>query len=405
MRKIRLTARARLTLLFAGLFAVGGTILIVITYALVAQNVRVADINNPAADVNFQKACANLGSSSAPIDENLKFKCATSVKLGAAAAADAQRHAMLDDLLFYAALTLVVTTLVAALVGWLIAGRILKPIHRLTETARNASENNLSQRLGLSGPHDEIRQLGDTFDAMLDRLELAFLAQRRFIANASHELRTPLTIMRTTLDVVLAKRSPTNAELVEMGQDVRAEVANADALITALLTLAQNESAIRSPEPVELGALVEDVVARSDFGGLTHEVRIEQTTMDGDRLLLERLVSNLVSNAIRYNIPHGNVSVEVLSSDDVATIRIVNTGTPVSPDRLADIFQPFTRLDERVGTEGFGLGLTLVEAIATVHGGTVEAVAPEHGGLEIVVRMPVAPAHRSTPPAIELAPA
>ena len=275
MKRLRLTARARLTILFAGLYAVGGTILLLITYALVAQNVKVADINSPASDANFLKACANVGSSTAPVDENLKFKCATSVKLGAAAAANLQRRAMLDDLLFYAALTLVVTTLLAAFAGWLIAGRILRPIHRLTEAARNASENNLNQRLDLAGPHDEIRELGDTFDAMLDRLESAFLAQRRFIANASHELRTPLTVMRTTLDVVLAKRAPSNGELVAMGEDVRAEVANADELITTLLALAQNEGALRASERVDLAEVVLSVVERCDFGDLTHGVRIE----------------------------------------------------------------------------------------------------------------------------------
>ncbi len=391
MRKVRLTARARLTLLFAGLFAVGGTILLVITYALVAQNVRVADINSPASDLNFQKACA------APIDENLKFKCATSVKLGAVAAANAQRRAMLDDLLLYAALTLVVTTLLAALVGWLIAGRILKPIHRLTEAARNAGENNLGQRLDLSGPHDEIRELGDTFDAMLDRLESSFLAQRRFIANASHELRTPLTVMRTTLDVVLAKRSPTSADLVEMGEDVRAEVANADALITTLLALAQNEGSLQAAEPVDLGAVVDGVVERSDFGDLTHELRIDEAIVDGDRLLLERLVSNLVSNAIRYNVPKGDVGIEVAASGGFAILSVVNTGAAVSPDRVDEIFQPFTRLDERVGTEGFGLGLALVETIATAHGGTVGATALEAGGLEVVVRLPASSALLSHP--------
>nr|WP_240148519.1 ATP-binding protein [Diaminobutyricibacter tongyongensis] len=310
---------------------------------------------------------------------------------------------MLDDLLFYAAITLVATTVVAAFVGWLIAGRILRPVHRLTEAARNASENNLSQRLDLSGPHDELRELGDTFDAMLDRLEFAFVAQRRFIANASHELRTPLTIMRTTLDVVLAKRSPSNAELVEMGEDVRAEVANADALITTLLALAQNEGTIRSPEPVELGAVVDGVVERSDFGTLSHEERVEATTIDGDRLLLERLVSNLVSNAIRYNVPHGDVRIELSTSDGFATLRVINTGAPVSTDRVGDIFQPFTRLDERVGTEGFGLGLALVETIATAHRGTVGATALERGGLEVVVRLPAASATAASDPPADAA--
>ena len=400
MRRLRLTARARLTILFAALFAVGGTILLLITYALVAQNVKVADINSPASDANFLKACANVGSSTAPVDENLKFKCATSVKLGAAAAANMQRRAMLDDLLLYAAITLVVTTLLAAFVGWLIAGRILKPVHRLTEAARNASENNLSQRLDLSGPHDELRELADTFDAMLDRLEFAFVAQRRFIANASHELRTPLTVMRTTLDVVLAKRSPTNAELVEMGEDVRAEVANADALITALLTLAQNDGTLPSAEPVDLGAVVEGVVERSDFGELTHEVQVQKAMVDGDRRLLERLVSNLVSNAIRYNVPDGDVRIELTASEGAVTLRVVNTGTTVAPDRVEEIFQPFTRLDERVGTEGFGLGLALVETIATAHRGSVGATALDEGGLEVVVRLPAASAPAPVPAAV-----
>ncbi len=390
MTRYSLTARTRLTILFAALFAVGGIVLLAITYVLVAQNVSVADIQNPASDPNFKQACADLGTGSKPEDPNLKAKCSASVKLGLEAAANAQRRSMLDDLLFYAAITLAVTTLLAAYVGWLLAGRILKPIHRLTEAAKNAGENNLSQRLDLSGPRDEIRELGETFDAMLDRLEFAFNAQRRFIANASHELRTPLTVMRTAVDVVLAKRSPTREELVDMGIEVRDEVTNADALITSLLALAQNQHGPSVTDRVDLANIVRHVVEHTDFGDITVEVSTEEAPIECDRLLIDRLVSNLISNAVRYNVPNGRVSVSVTSAEDFAVLSVANTGPVVSPERVDEIFQPFTRLDERVGTEGFGLGLALVESIASAHSGTVSALAPETGGLDVVVRIPTA---------------
>ncbi len=374
MKSFALTARARLTLVFTGLFAGGGIALVAITYLLVAKNVSVTLMNNPATDNAFLKVCANLGNNGNPLDPTLKEKCAATVKLGAQVAAALQRQSMLDDLLFYSIVTLVATTALATALGWLIAGRILRPIHRLTDAARNASENNLSQRLSFTGPRD--------------RLESAFNAQRRFIANASHELRTPLTLMRTRLDVVLAKPTATRGDLIAMGNEVRSEIDNADVLITSLLTLARNERAQLETQALDIAAIARCVIERAEFGTLTYDFVRLPAPIQGDPHLIELLVSNLIVSAIRYNIPGGTVTISTTVVEGNATLQIANTGAVVTPDRIEEIFQPFTRLDDRLGTEGYGLGLALVDSIATAHLGTVTASAPDSGGLIVVVRFP-----------------
>ena len=395
MTSRRLSARSRLTALYTALFAASGSVLVTVTYLLLAANLPDATQGPVAAsDAEFAAACAQAKQSNAAGMVELRAKCASVFQQGVKAGASAQRESIADQLLRYSVLTLVGVTLVSGLLGWLLAGRILRPVHQLTEAARAATEHTLTRRLALTGPHDELRELADTFDEMLARLDAAFASQRRFIANASHELRTPLTVMRTTIDVVLAKPSPTPAELAGMGADVRHAVGHAEALIDALLTLARNERGLTVHERVDLAGLAEDVLQATASDGMTRDATLHEAVVTGDPVLLERLVVNLVDNAGRYNVPSGLISVRTWSDDATVGIEVRNSGPVVPVESVPSLFEPFTRLDERTERDGagLGLGLALVSSIAAVHGATVSASAPATGGLDISVRWAASPA-------------
>jgi signal transduction histidine kinase len=244
MTRSRLTIRVRLTLLYTGLFAVCGAIVVAITYALVWASLPEINDTTPVhteTPADFLNHCLQLLPRT-DVEPALRHKCEAVFREGVMAGANGQRDVTLAHLLQYSVITLVAVTILAALAGWIVAGRVLRPVHQITAAARTASERNLSARVALTGPRDELRELADTFDDMLGRLQAAFEGQRRFIANASHELRTPLTVMRATVDVVLAKPAPAPRELFGMGQDIRTAVDQAEALVNALLTLAQTDT-------------------------------------------------------------------------------------------------------------------------------------------------------------------
>jgi signal transduction histidine kinase len=383
-----LSARSRLTLLYTSLFALGGAALVLITYLLVAHTLLDATIPTDEQMREATRQCTISARAAGDSAADAKQTCAKLYANGVQAGASAQRSTTLVHLLTYSLLSLAAVTLLAAVAGWIVAGRILRPVHRLTAAARAASEQNLSQRIALQGPRDELRELADTFDTMLERLDRAFTSQRQFIANASHELRTPLTVMRTAIDVVLAKPQPTQDELVSMTVDVRQAVDHAERLIDALLVLARNEQARALTEPLDLSAVAEDALDGRTTDGITTITTLDQATVTGDHVLLERLVANLLDNAERYNIPGGTIEISTTTYDATSVLRVVNTGAVVSPDMVERLFLPFTRLDDRTRHDGFGLGFTLVKSIAAVHGGTVDATAVPTGGLDIKVRFP-----------------
>jgi signal transduction histidine kinase len=223
---------------------------------------------------------------------------------------------------------------------------------------------------------------------MLEQLDRAFTSQRQFIANASHELRTPLTVMRTAMDVVLAKPDPTRDELVSMAAEVRQAVDHSERLIEVLLVLARNDQARALTDPLDLAAIAEDALEGRAASGVTTTAALDEAPVTGDGVLLERLVANLLDNAQRYNTPGGTVAVSTTATDGTSVLRVVNTGSVVPVDMVDRLFLPFTRLDDRTRHDGFGLGLTLVLSIATVHNGTVCATAQPGGGLDITVRLP-----------------
>ena len=381
-----LSARSRLTLLYASLLALGGAGLVLITYLLVAHTFH--DTTTTSIPPGVQQEIAQCVNRAQNAGAEAMRKCAGLYASGVQAGASAQRSTTLTHLLTYSLLSLAGVTLLAVVVGWIVAGRILRPVHRLTAAARAASEQDLSQRIALQGPRDELRELADTFDTMLERLDRAFTSQRQFIANASHELRTPLTVMRTAMDVVLAKPEPARDELVSMAAEVRQAVNHCERLIEALLVLARNDQARALTDPLDLAAVAEDALEGRTASGITTTATLDEAPVTGDGVLLERLVANLLDNAERYNIAGGTVAISTATHDATSVLRVVNTGAVVPADMVEHLFLPFTRLDDRTRHDGFGLGLTLVSSIAAVHGGTVHATAVPTGGLKITVRLP-----------------
>jgi signal transduction histidine kinase len=381
-----LSARSRLTLLYASLFALGGAALVLITYLLVAHTLHNKTKTRISPEV--QQALEQCLRAAQTGRSGVMQKCAAVYASGVQAGASAQRSTTLTHLLTYSLLSLAGATLLAAAAGWIVAGRILRPVHRLTAAARAASEQNLSQRIALQGPRDVLRELADTFDTMLERLDRAFTSQRQFIANASHELRTPLTVMRTAMDVVLAKPEPTHDELVSMAAEIRQAVDHSERLIEVLLVLARNDQARALTDPLDLAAVAEDALEGRTASGITTTATLGEALVTGDHVLLERLIANLLDNAERYNVAGGTVAVSTTARDATSVLRVVNTGPVVPADMVERLFLPFTRLDDRTRHDGFGLGLALVSSIAAVHGGTVHATAVPAGGLDIAVRLP-----------------
>jgi signal transduction histidine kinase len=387
-----LSARWRLTLLYTSLFAACGLVLVGVTYALLSKNLQntpsqQADTSSPKVQSAIAQCVAASTIKGQPTSD-AKDRCTSLYSKGVSFGASSQRDTALHHLLLYSLLTLGGVTVLAGVAGWILAGRILRPVHQLTAAAREASSQNLSQRLALHGPRDELRELADTFDEMLARLDSAFTSQRQFISNASHELRTPLTVMRTSIDVVLAKPEPRPDELRSMAIEVRAAVESAERLIDALLTLARNEQSPAVPEPLDLATIAEDALEEYSPDGLTTLATLDAAPVAGDAVLLERLVGNLLDNAAQYNVPGGTVAISTSSDNGSSVLRVVNTGSVVPAGDVNRLFLPFTRLTDRTRHDGFGLGLTLVQSITTVHGGSVHADAVPTGGLDIEVRLP-----------------
>ena len=384
-RRPRLTVRARLTLLYTGLFAVCGAIVVAVSYILVAR--LEPQTQSQQAPARFLARCRSEQLSPHPNDR-LLAKCSAYFQLQGARH---QRDVTLSHLLQYSLITLAVVIALAAILGWIVAGRALRPVHRITEAARAASDRNLSARVALRGPRDELHELAETFDEMLDRLQVAFEGQKRFIANASHELRTPLAVMRATVDVVLDNPDSTPADLRGMATDVRAAVDHAEHLIAALLILARNERGLTVHDEVDFATVAEDILETVGLGDRRVHATLEPAVISGDQVLVERLVANLVDNAVRYNGAAGDIWISTSTVAGRSHLTVANTGPLITPADADRIFQPFQRLnDDRASHEGFGLGLTIVASIAAVHGGIATARPRDDGGLSITVTIPSA---------------
>jgi signal transduction histidine kinase len=304
-----------------------------------------------------------------------------------------QREQTLNTLLLFSLIGLGAMTLVSGGLGWIVAGRVLRPVRTITETARRASEQHLGERLALAGPRDELKELADTFDDMLERLDAAFASQKRFVANASHELRTPLTIMRTAIDVSLAKPSPTADQLKAMAEKVRRSIDRAEQMVDGLLTLAVSDSGQSGHDRVDLATAAEDALDTVSTAivelDLRVETALEPAETNGDQFLLDRMIANLVQNAVSHNDRGGWVSVRTGVKNGSAFFEIANSGPFVRQDSIESLLEPFGRAESRVDPrKGVGLGLSIVKSIASAHHASVDVRSQTMGGLDITVLLP-----------------
>ncbi len=385
--------RTRLTLIYAAPFLVAG--LAVFGLALfVLQRLILPEV--PAAPLPAG------GKLTGPVAQICQAYTMTSTRLceqayaayyaGTVDGMRAQQNT-LAKILGYCTLGLGVLMFASGGLGWYISGRVLRPVREMTATARRASEQHLGERLALSGPRDELRELADTFDDMLERLDAAFATQRRFVANASHELRTPLTVMRTAIDVTLAKPSPTARQLTDTAVRVRRSIDKAESMIEALLTIAVSDQGKLSSEFTDLATLAEDAIDAAALEierlNLRVEAKLDPAETTGDPQLLERMIANLVGNAVRHNEPGGWVRLRTGSSDADVHFEIANTGPLIPDDAVSSLFEPFRRMEARTGVrDGVGLGLSIARSVATAHRATVTVRSQAEGGLHISVVIP-----------------
>ncbi|NUS57923.1 MAG: HAMP domain-containing histidine kinase, partial [Streptomycetaceae bacterium] len=410
-----------LTALYGGLFLVCGASLLAVTYALVvsalarppAVGKREVSVGAPTVDAPTGRAPTGrppapgaeapaLDDASPPNAEFGDLAAADSLRREVQRTVDHQQSAMLHTLVVQSGFALGLMALTSVLLGWVVAGRILRPLRTITSTARDISATRLQRRLALDGPRDELRELGDTFDALLARLEDSFQAQRQFVAHASHELRTPLARQRALGQVALADPEPSIASLRTAHERIIAAGEQQERLIEALLTLARGHAGIDVRRPVDLTRIVTESVAGSgtDAGKRHVTLRpvLDAAVTSGHRALVERLVGNVLDNAIRYNTPGGHVDVGTATRGGRAVFTVANTGPAVPADAIERIIQPFQRLDatrpaRNVRTPdvaGLGLGLSIVAAIASAHDATFTAAARPGGGLVVTVAFPAA---------------
>jgi signal transduction histidine kinase len=303
----------------------------------------------------------------------------------------AQRTADSHQLLVNSGIALAIVAILALLAGWLLAGRMLRPIRTITRTARRISSTSLHERLALGGPADELKELGDTLDDLFERLDVAFEAQRQFVASASHELRTPMTVERTLLQVALDNPDMTIETWRSTAHEVLASTEEQARLIEGLLALARGEIGLNERRPVDLATTVsttlEELRPEIDRLGVRVVAVTKPAHLDGDPLLVERLVANLLRNAVRHNVVDGSVEVVTDVLDGSAVLRITNTGPLIAPAEVDRLFQPFQRLDPRRANyqDGHGLGLPIVRAIVTAHEAEIVALALPGGGLSVSV--------------------
>nr|WP_203925683.1 HAMP domain-containing sensor histidine kinase [Virgisporangium ochraceum] len=375
--------RTRLTLLWGGLFLVAGTILLGLTYLLVRNSLKgpgsVAfkdTLSGPTQTAPPPGAVGSAGVTGvAPSNQLLPDEFRKVVVQG--------QFDALNSMLLWGAVALAIVALIGMVFGWLMAERALRPLARITETARRVAGRSLHERIALDGPRDEIKELADTFDSMLERLDRAFDSQRLFVGNASHELRTPLAINRTLIEVALG-RADTPAEVRVLGDALLTVNARQERLLDGLLTLAQSEQELTVYEPVDLADVADHVLDQTPLNNLTLHRNLAPAPTMGDPVLLERVVQNLVQNAVAYNVPDGWVEV----ATDAGGITVTNTGPVVPAYDVPALFEPFRRLRDRVGSaKGTGLGLSIVRSVARAHGGSVTAVPRDGGGLVVRVTL------------------
>jgi signal transduction histidine kinase len=418
LRPPRRTARLRLTVIYSMAFLACGATVVVLIYLLVGRTTPAAGGGNPSAaapavpTVEIRVPATSVQPAGRYDTINVPATMLTqmnaALELSAPLVTAAEQEKLLDEakaqvnydkqqLLIASAVALAVIAVAAAGIGWLIAGRVLRPLAAMTTAARRISASSLHERLALHGPDDELKELADTLDGLFARLEASFDAQRRFAANASHELRTPLTRERTLLQVTLADPDATTATWQAVSRELLASNAEQEHLIEALLTLADSEGGTGEREAVDLAAAADTALAAASPAigrlGLNVQASLEPAVLDGDPLLVQQLAVNLIGNAARHNLPGGDIQVVTRTSLGRAVLSVTNSGPVIPAAEVDRLFQPFQRLGPRAARRdgGHGLGLSIVRAIATAHGAAIQALALPGGGLTVDVTFPLRP--------------
>ncbi|MFG2946056.1 sensor histidine kinase [Streptomyces adustus] len=383
---LRPTIRIRLTLLYGGMFLIAGIMLLSIIYLLAAQALSVG------SELPFKIISGQVGSNSCKFPSG---PSADELNRAMAECVNQQRQHALDDLLSRSLLALLGLAVIAFAFGYAMAGRVLSPLGRITRTARAVAGSDLSRRIELDGPDDELKELAVTFDDMLERLQRAFTAQQRFVGNASHELRTPLAINRTLLEVHLSDPAAP-VELQQLGKTLLATNERSEQLVEGLLLLARSDNQIVERKPVDLAEVAEQAVdqvhAEAEAKGVVIRGERKSAVVQGNGVLLERIALNLVQNAVRYNVPSGGwVEVTTEVAHGQAVLVVSNTGPVVPAYEIDNLFEPFRRLrTERTGSDkGVGLGLSIARSVARAHGGHIAAQPREGGGLVMRVTLPI----------------
>jgi signal transduction histidine kinase len=396
LRLPRRTVRVRLTILYAVLFLFSGALLLAIASGVAVGRSSVAR-RSPASAGHPGRVPTRIQS----LQSQVALLHLQVANLQSALANPPGPGQLGHVLLVSSLIALAIMTAVSAVLGWLVAGRALRPVSQMTTAAQRISEDSLHERLAVRGPRDELKELGDTIDGLLARLEYAFAAQRRFVANASHELRTPLTTMRASLDVALAKPEPAPPQTVALAGRLRAELDKIDALLDAFLVLARAQHRhlpghTTLPLDYVVGAALADQAAAIHARNLT----VQDTSgpagawVTGSQALLSRLVENVIGNAVCHNADGGWIRVTTLTDGGRASLVVENGGEILDQRQVDELAQPFRRLGaDRTGSDnGSGLGLSIVAAIAEAHGGTLDLQARDGGGLRVCVELPSAAA-------------
>lgn len=399
--------RGRLTLIYGGLFLAAGVTLLITTYLLFHQQLtgqllrqKVAWINPGGTEPLPDKAGLPTKSQVYVYTPDGRILSGADARTFMAEQAARLQDAASQSLLLFGGIALLIVGGLAVGLGWLVAGRVLAPLHRVRGAAERiaaapTANHGLRERIALSGPDDEVKDLADAFDTMVERLDASFAGQQRFVANASHELRTPLALSRAMIELAL-HRKQTSPDLRRLAEDLLQVNARHETLINGLLVLAGIDNEPLEVRPVDLAEIVDhavgDAATEAASAGVTVRTTAGPAPTVGDSLLLQRLAHNLVQNAIRHNVPeHGWVDVRTGIVDGRATLRVINSGPVVRAHQVPQLFEPFRRLDadRLAGRNGSGLGLSIVRSVVTAHRGRLDAEPAPGGGLDIQISLPV----------------
>lgn len=400
LRAPRPTARLRLTVLYGTLFLLSGAGLLAVAYGLAAQATAISvpftvpGPNGASSGEIVQRASQSATIMPTPSSIGSSPQLTPAQMTRWQAQVTHLHDAAMHRLLIGSGGALSVMAVISVALGWLVAGRVLRPVRTINAAARQISASNLHERLTLDGPNDEFRELAATLDDLLGRLQASFDSQRRFVANASHELRTPLTLDRALLERALRKSGPSEAGWRATCERLLASSEHQDRLIESLLTLARSEGVLDRYERCGLESVVESVLLSPELDTENPRLRIQThlspAPVNGDRRLLERLIGNLINNAIRHNVPNGRIDVTTELRDGHPVLVVANTGPPVPADEVGRLLRPFQRAgaDRTSHGDGLGLGLSIVQAIATAHHAKLTLNPQPGGGLRVEASFP-----------------